>query len=352
MVQPVEGDAPLELSGTVVEGRFRLTQRLGSGAVGAVYLAEDLSGGEPLAIKVWSRSVLDPQATGRFQRETKALTTLVHPNIVAIRDYGLVNGSPYLAMELLRGETLEHRLHESGAVTPPPLSQALVWFRQILAALSYAHSRQVVHRDLKPENVFLAATASGEPQIKLLDYGLAKFLTPNDDPARAGLTSQGTVIGTPLYMAPEQALGGAVDTRADVYAAGCVLFELLTGQPPFLHDSTPALLRAHLSEAVPRLSQLRPDLERLEDLQQVLDRALAKTSEERYADAAEMLRALERATEPRVSQPPPAAQAAAAAAPLAAPAAPAPAAAQQGSGLGKAVAIGLGLLLLLWLLLR
>jgi eukaryotic-like serine/threonine-protein kinase len=278
-----------ELVGEVIEGRYRLTARLGGGAAGSVYRAEDLSGGAPLAIKIWDLSVLDSQTAGRFHRETKALGTLDHPHIVSIRDYGLLEGMPYLAMELLEGTTLEP-LVEAGAL---PQATALAISAQVLQALAYAHERNVVHRDLKPDNVFLARTAQGALHVKLLDYGLAKFLEPGDDPmAGNALTKRGTLLGTPLYMAPEQALGRAIDARTDVYAAGCVLFEMLTGQPPFMAPSLTELLRAHLVQPVPRIADLRPQLALAEALQSVLDRALAKQAEQRFANAGEMLRAL------------------------------------------------------------
>src|SRR5262249_7142922 len=147
--RPAMNDAAADMLGTVIEGRYRLAARLGDGAVGSVYRAEDLSGGAPLAIKVWRTSVLDSLAAGRFHRETKALATLEHPHIVAIRDYGLVNGLPYLAMELLQGESLAERQERSGVI---PAEEALAIIAQMLDALAYAHARNVVHRDLKPEN--------------------------------------------------------------------------------------------------------------------------------------------------------------------------------------------------------
>jgi len=283
-------EPPRDRVGEVIEGRYRITSRLGGGAAGSVYRADDLGGGPPVAIKVWNSSVVDSQAAGRFHRETKALRTLEHPNIVAIRDYGLTEGVPYLAMELLEGTPLENLLVERGAL-PPEVAITIV--TQVLKALAYAHDRQVVHRDLKPDNVCLLPTRDGSIHVKLLDYGLAKFLAPQDDPVVGTLlTKRGTLVGTPLYMAPEQALGKAIDTRTDVYAVGCVLFEMLTGQPPFMAPNLTELLRAHLSQPVPRLSQVKPGLPASEALQTLLDRALAKQASARFADADAMLRAV------------------------------------------------------------
>jgi serine/threonine-protein kinase len=276
--------------GAVIEGRYRLVARIGDGSIGSVYRAEDLSGGASMAIKVWHTSVLDTQSAGRFHRETKALATLEHPHIVGIRDYGLVDGMPYLAMELLHGESLADRL----AVQPRlPAGEALAIVRQMLEALDYAHQRDVVHRDLKPENVFLVGRAGLASEVKLLDYGLAKFLQPEDDPLQGSLlTRKGMMIGTPLYVSPEQALGAAIDAHADVYSVGCVLFEMLAGQPPFIAESIADLLRLHLAAPIPKLRDFVPDLQRAAELQSVIERAMAKNQADRFAHAGEMLRAL------------------------------------------------------------
>jgi eukaryotic-like serine/threonine-protein kinase len=279
-----------DLSGEVIEGRYQLVAQLGGGTFGVVYRAEDLAGGEPVAIKLWHQAGMDPQAAGRFHRETKALDTLDHPNIVAIRDYGLSAGQLYLVTELLQGMPLETLVVEHGAL-PPALALSIA--EQMLSALAFAHERQVVHRDLKPDNVFLTPRPGGGYTVKLLDYGLAKFLEPQHDPiAGQALTKRGTLVGTPLYMAPEQALGRAIDKRTDVYAVGCLLFEMLAGQPPFMAESLTDLLRAHLSQEVPRLVSLRPDLPDAPALQAVVDRALAKQADDRFADAGHMLAAL------------------------------------------------------------
>jgi serine/threonine protein kinase len=284
------GDLGPDLTGELIEGRYRLASRLGGGTFGAVYRADDLAGGEPLAIKLWHQTAIDPQAAGRFHRETKALDTLVHPNIVAIRDYGLAEGKLFIATELLEGMPLEQLVITRGAL-PVELARSLA--EQMLSALAFAHERQVVHRDLKPDNVFLTPKPDGGYRVKLLDYGLAKFLEPQSDPMRGqALTKRGTLVGTPLYMAPEQALGRAIDKRTDVYAAGCLLFEMLGGQPPFMAESLTDLLRAHLAQPVPRLASLRPELAERTDLQAIVDRALAKQADDRFADAGEMLSAL------------------------------------------------------------
>ncbi|HKU43052.1 MAG TPA: serine/threonine-protein kinase, partial [Polyangiales bacterium] len=223
--------------GRVVDDRFELQRFLGSGAVGSVYLAKDRTTGLPSALKIWNTTVLDEQTLGRFRREAMALTTLRHPNIVGVFGWGVVDDLPYVAMEFLEGSTLENMLSNQKALET---DLAFDVATQMLSALAYAHGLGVVHRDLKPDNVLVSQEpervraqrpslriASPKRVVKLLDYGLAKFLSPEQDPVKGALTMLGMVMGTPLYMAPEQAAGRTIDARVDVYAAGCVLFEML-----------------------------------------------------------------------------------------------------------------------------
>jgi serine/threonine-protein kinase len=273
--------------GQVVDGRYRIEQLLGAGAVGSVYRAVDRAAhNASVALKIWTGAADNEQTQGRFLREAKALLTLHHPNIVAVFGYGMVEGLPYVVLEYVDGRTLEDLL-SSGE--PLPAASAYDIMTQVLQALAYAHGLGVVHRDLKPDNVALVSTDAGYV-VKLLDFGLAKFLSPADDPmAGSMLTLQGMVMGTPLYMAPEQAAGKTVDARVDVYAAGCMLFEMLSGRPPFTGDSNAELFRAHMSAPIPDLAQARPDMVVMPELSRLITRALAKQPEQRFADAGEML---------------------------------------------------------------
>jgi serine/threonine protein kinase len=279
--------------GQRIDGRFKVEAFLGAGSVGSVYRARDLVQGGQVALKIWNGTALTDQSRGRFVREAMALTTLRHPNIVAVQSYGVVEQLPYVAMEFLDGQPLEASLKDG-----QPLAAGFSYhvITQILQALAYAHGLGVVHRDLKPDNVMLVAgpnNRSDQPGVKLLDFGLAKFLSPDDDPVQgAALTMLGMVMGTPLYMAPEQAAGKSVDARVDVYAAGCVLFEMLAGRPPFLGDSNAEIFRAHMLAPVPRLASLRSDVRIVPGLQEFFERALAKQPEERFAHAGQMLEAL------------------------------------------------------------
>jgi serine/threonine-protein kinase len=284
-------DAPNSLVGRTVHDRYRIEALLGEGAVGAVYRVVELSTGRVLALKRWNASALDAEVRGRFLRETSALDTLDHPNIVKVFGHGVVDSVPYMVLEYLQGHTVEELLHRGG---PLEVELALDIARQALSAIAYAHRHNVVHRDLKPENIFLTKQAGKRLQVKILDYGLAKFMAPTGDPNKdKTLTSSGMVVGTPLYMPPEQATGVSVDLPVDVYAMGCVLFEMLTGRVPFEGESRLELLTAHMRDPVPRLEQVCNGMHVAPALQALIDRALAKKQTERYPHAGAMLAALE-----------------------------------------------------------
>jgi len=286
-------DSADPMVGQLVDGRFKVEGLLGAGAVGSVYRARDNVDDRKVALKVWNTAAYDEQTRGRFMREAKALSTLRHPNIVDIQTFGMSDALPYMAMEYLDGQSLEALLASSDPPEPLELKAAFDIMTQVLQALAYAHNLGVVHRDLKPDNVVLVGGEGGRRTVKLLDYGLAKFLSPSDDPVSgAMLTLTGMVMGTPLYMAPEQVKGKTVDVRVDVYAAGCMLFEMLSGRPPFTGDSHAEIYRAHLEAAVPRLPYFGREHLAVPGLQPLLERALAKRPEARFAHAGHMLDAL------------------------------------------------------------
>src|SRR5690606_23576113 len=189
-----------------------------------------------------------------------------------------------IAMELLEGETLEEALAR-GPIDP---ARALAYYDPILAALAEAHEHEVVHRDLKPANVFLTKDGA----VKILDFGLAKMLSVEELSHEGTLTRKGRIVGTPAYMAPEQITGVFIDVRADVYALGVMLYELLADRRPFLYERRSELLRAHLLEPVPPLTKVRPGLEVHPALEALLAKALAKDPADRFADARAMLEAL------------------------------------------------------------
>lgn len=279
--------------GRNLEG-FKLSSRIGTGATGVVYRAAREGDPKPYAVKVLGAAVGDAVSMRRrFEREARALSRLTHEHIVDIVSFGATEGAVFIVMELLTGETLEERLRR-GPLAPP---DSLVLIRQVLEGLAFAHERQIVHRDLKPANVFLLASEEAHetdtlPRAKILDFGLAKFLSMDDENEDGTLTRRGRVVGTPAYMAPEQITGELLDVRADVYAAGVLFFELLADRRPFDYDRRSHLLRGHLFEPVPKLADVRPGLEVDPNLEAVVQRALAKLPAERFPDARAFLRAL------------------------------------------------------------
>jgi serine/threonine-protein kinase len=225
----------------------------------------------------------------RFQREAIALSVLAHPNVVPVTDFGVDNGVPFLVMELLEGQTLGALIKEG----PLPLWRALDIARQTLRVLAFSHIKGVVHGDLKPTNVFLQALPDQADHVRLLDFGMAKFVEDSSSRAPTELTRARVMIGTPAYMSPEQVKGAPTDEATDVYAAGLVLFELLAGRRPFVADAPEGYLAAHLMAPIPSLAKLRPRVAHASLFQPVVEQAMAKKPAERFRDAYAMAVALE-----------------------------------------------------------
>ena len=268
-------------AGTVLDGRFRLGEPLGSGGMGTVYRAVQTTIGREVAVKVLRKDIArDTVAVKRFHREAQAVSILKHPNVVTVHDFGqLADASLYLVLELIEGRDLGHLIEEQGRLAPERVVHIA---SQILDALEEAHSQGVVHRDLKPDNILLSNRAGNLDFVKVVDFGLAKVAE------QATLTKTGEVFGTPVYISPEQARGQRSDHRVDLYALGVVLYEMFTGAPPFRGHSSMALLMKHMRERPPSFVQSAPDLELGAALQQVVMRALEKRPQDRYGSAAEM----------------------------------------------------------------
>jgi tetratricopeptide (TPR) repeat protein len=283
------------LIGAVVGDRYRIVSRIGVGGMGAVYRAEHTMMRRDLAIKV-----LLPELGGkdefarRFEREAESASRLQHPNIITVTDFGrTAEGALFLAMEFLAGESLSSVIKAG----PLPRDRALKVVRQILRGLEHAHAAGVVHRDLKPDNIMLVERDGQTDVVKILDFGIAKVTEPTSGNrgGRGGtaLTQAGVIFGTPEYLSPEQALGEVVDPRADIYAAGVILYEMLAGRKPFESEDKVKIISMHLAHAPRRIREVSPSVEVPVALEQVVLQALEKSRENRFANAAAFLQALD-----------------------------------------------------------
>ena len=272
--------------GAVLHGTYRIEARVGAGGMGQVYRALHLRTGRRYAVKtLLADARLLPDALRRFEREAMAASALGHPNIVGVHDFNMTpEGAHYLVMDLLEGETLEHRLTRVGSL---PWADARRVALELGAGLAAAHEHGLLHRDVKPSNVFLAR-AGAEERAVLLDFGLVK---PTGDAAISRITATGAAVGTPMYMSPEQARGDATDARSDVYGLAAVLFEIVTGAPPFLDRTLASVYARLLTTPAPAASSVT-DRPLPPDLDPVLARALAKSPDERYPDVRALLAAI------------------------------------------------------------
>ncbi|HKA88811.1 MAG TPA: serine/threonine-protein kinase [Haliangiales bacterium] len=285
-------------------GNYRILEEIGRGGMGVVYRGEHVLLGQTVAVKL-----LHPECSvradivNRFFNEARAAALVKHPSIVGILDFGYHGQQAYLVMEHLDGETIAERLHRHG---PLPEARVVAYARQVALALAAAHEKGIIHRDLKPENAFVVADAEapGGERVKVLDFGVAKLTA---DAAPVQKTRTGAVIGSPAYMAPEQCRGSSqVDARADVYALGCMMFEMACGELPFAGEGGGEVIAKHIYEPPPSPRARVPSLS--VELERVVLRCMAKAPGDRYASAADLARALELWAPP----PPPAARASAA----------------------------------------
>jgi len=249
--------------------------------MGIVYKVEQVFWEKELALKTIDKNYLSDKTTRRFQHEARATFAVDHPNIVSVHDYGLLDDqTPFLAMELVRGKTLAEVL---AACARLPYDQAIPIFVQVCFGLAHAHTTGVVHRDIKPSNIMLieGAEPGTEGSVKILDFGIAKF-TQHDAGEIQALTQTGEIFGSPLYMSPEQCTGTRVDKRSDVYSLGCVLYETLTGTPPFAGENVLATLMMHQSEPLLSLKEASLGEEFPPELETIVQTMLAKKPEDRY----------------------------------------------------------------------
>ncbi len=280
--------------GTVLEGKFRITQEIGRGGMAAIYEAENVDIGKRVAVKILADELLSSHVVReRFIREARAAAAIRSPFICEVYDVGMYDDRPFLVMELLEGESLYDRMTR---VRQMPVESTVKIATQVARGLRKAHEAGIVHRDLKPENIFLTRDEDGELLAKLVDFGLAKFYETASDEKNVRLTREGALFGTPAYMSPEQAKGqGEVDHRADLWALGCIVYECLTGQTVWNVEQGVAMILAQIAGApIPVPSKLRPDLPPSFDewFQRALDRDATRRFQTAHALTDSLLRAL------------------------------------------------------------
>ncbi|HNH97092.1 MAG TPA: protein kinase, partial [Microthrixaceae bacterium] len=262
----------------VLGDRYEIHQRLARGGMAQVYLARDRSLDRPVAVKeLVPEFATDPSFVERFRREAQAAANLSHPNIVGVYDWGTQDGTYFIVMEYVDGPSLSQVIRRDGPLHP---RRAAELAGEVAAALGFAHSRGVVHRDVKPGNVLLTATG----QSKVTDFGIARALSSPDD----DLTQAGSVMGTATYFSPEQAQGLPVDPRSDLYSLGVVLYEMVTGRPPFSGDTPLAIAYKHVQDQPAPPSTIVPEVPR--GLEAIIMKLLQKRPDDRYPSA-EALRA-------------------------------------------------------------
>ncbi|HEX6533854.1 MAG TPA: serine/threonine-protein kinase [Gemmatimonadaceae bacterium] len=274
-----------DLVGQVIADRYRILERLGEGAMGRVFLAEHVKMGRRCAIKVMNRALMtDHEAIGRFNREATNASRVLHPNVAAIYDFGETSeGLIYLAMEVVEGEPLSAICDRERVL---PIERAVDITRQITDGLTAAHDLGIVHRDLKPANIMVARAKDGRDVVKIVDFGIAK----GTEGERQEVTRTGFVVGTPEYMSPEQLAGGPLDGRSDLFAVGCILYKMLTGETSFAGTSIESRIQRRLAGAPPRPRALNPDVPPW--LDEVTAKALARDPDHRFQSATALRDAL------------------------------------------------------------
>ena len=277
----------------IIDGRYQILSILGKGGMGTVFLTKHLVLNRIRAVKVLHPHLCsDGNAVIRFRNEAAAVSALEHANIIAVHDSGANEaGTPYIAMDFVEGEPLSHLLQSEGAL---PVSRALPIFRQVAEALSHAHEKGIVHRDLKPSNIILEKDGNGEDLVRIVDFGIAKLIHDETAPLpKEGLTMDGMVIGTPLYMSPQQIKGVKLDGATDIYSLGCLMYFTLSGIPPFEGDTYMDVMYKHVNNPPPEF----PSLVKVSaDLQNIIFRCMEKLPEDRFHTMEELVTQLKKLT--------------------------------------------------------
>ena len=284
------GEGGNDLSGTVLLNRYKILKKLGEGGMGTVYLAEHITIRKKVAIKVLSGEFAHKSdLVERFLQEARAASMIPQENVVEITDFGdTPDGSVFFVMEHLSGEDLSDTVKREGAL---PWERVKPIMLQVCAALQAAHDAGIIHRDMKPENCFRIKRGKNEDFIKVLDFGIAK-VTSDEGEGGKGLTRTGMIFGTPEYMSPEQAQGQKADHRVDVYAAGVIMFELLTGRVPFTADTFMGILTKHMFDVPEAPSSVAPQNNITAEMEAIILKAMQKDRDLRFQDMDEMAEAI------------------------------------------------------------
>ncbi len=277
------------LIGTKLDERYEILSAIASGGMGVVYRGRHILMDKIVAIKMLNAAFSnEPNAYARFQNEAKIACQLSHQNIVTVHDFGIVNEKMYLVMDFVEGRTLADVLDDETFLPAPRVTDIAL---QICDALQYAHEQGLIHRDLKSENIMLVPNKNGSDQVKILDFGLAKFF---GEGKQQQLSASGFMMGTAYYMSPEQCRGKKADVRSEIYSLACVLYEALTGVPPLVGENVLETVQKHIDETPISVSQVRPELEIPAAMESIVSRGLSKDPEGRFQSAAELKIALEK----------------------------------------------------------
>lgn len=281
-----QDDSNLFEPGQTLGGRYQVISALGRGAMGVVYHVSQMFLNKEMALKTIEKRGLTEKILRQFQKEARTAFAVKHPNVIAVDDFGLLDdGTPFLVMELIRGETLAERLKRKVSL---PVNEAVPMFLQICEGLAHAHDMGIVHRDIKPSNIMIVddVESGTEGSIKIVDFGIATFSADDDE----SLNSE--IFGSPLYISPEQCTRAAVDHRADIYSLGCVLFETLTGTPPFIGENALSTLMKHKSMPAPTLREASLGKSFPKEMEHIVATMLAKSPENRYQQISDVARDL------------------------------------------------------------